>query len=209
MARRTKADAAKTRQKILKAARDLFSKKGYDRTTFEDIALRINLTKGAVYWHFNSKPELLRQLVVYSIDEATGDQRIINLQPESFEELKDGLKEWMARIVTIPQNRQHVKMLMSLDWSRPALQEVKEQFKTLDNSVINVARIALQRMQQSGEIRADVDVQSVAYAIGLSWTGILHCQLNAGEKDYDVNTVIDFLMESVGKSILVRECANA
>ena len=209
MARRTKADAAKTRQKILKAARDLFSKKGYDRTTFEDIALRINLTKGAVYWHFRSKPELLRQLVVYSIDEAIGDQRIINLQPESFEALKAGLKEWMARIVTIPQNRQHVKMLMSLDWSRPALQEVKDQFKTLDNSVINVARAALQKMLQCGEIRADVDVQSVAYTIGLSWIGILHCQLSVSDKEYDVNTVIDFLMNSVGKSILVCEGASA
>ncbi|MFA7172049.1 MAG: TetR family transcriptional regulator [Kiritimatiellia bacterium] len=202
MARRTKAEAAKTRQKILKAARDLFSKKGYDRTTFEDIAHRINLTKGAVYWHFRSKPELLRQLVVYSIDQATGDQRIIDFQPGSFEELKNGLKEWMARIVTVPQNRQHVKMLLALDWSRPALQGVRAQFKTLDNSVINVTRTALQRMQQCGEIRADVDAHNVAYAIGLSWIGILHCQLSAGGKDYDVNTVIDFLMESVGERIL-------
>jgi len=203
MARRTKEDAARTRLRILKAALDLFSKKGYDKTTFEDIADRITLTKGAVYWHFSSKPELLRQLVVYIIDEATGDQRIINSQPESFEDLRNGLKVWMARILTIPQNRKHIRMLVTLDWSRPALQGVKAQFKELDNSVINVSRMSLQKMLKCGEIKADVDVQNVAYTIGLTWIGILHCQLSVDDQDYDVNAVIDFLMDSVGKSVLV------
>ncbi len=36
MARKTKADAEQTRQKILTAALDLFVAKGYERTTFED-----------------------------------------------------------------------------------------------------------------------------------------------------------------------------
>lgn len=209
MARRTKEDAARTRLRILKAAGDLFSKKGYDRTTFEDIAVRIRLTKGAVYWHFRSKPELLRQLVVYIIDEATGDQRIINSQPESFEELREGLKVWMGRILTVPQNRKQIKMLVTLDWSRPALQGVKAQFKELDNSVMNVSRVAFQRMLMRGEIRADIDVQNAAYTIGLTWIGILHCQVGVDDRDYDVNAVIDFLMDSVGRNVLVRECVNA
>ncbi len=208
MARRTKEEAARTRLKILKAALDLFSKKGYDKTTFEDIAVRIKLTKGAVYWHFSSKPELLRQLVIYIFDEGTGDQKIVNSTPENFEELKSGLKEWMSRILTIPQNQKNIKMLTTLDWSRPALLEVREQFKELDNSVINVSRTALNKMHERGEIKADVDVTNVAFTIGLTWIGILHCQLGVEEKDYDVDKVFDFMMDSIGKSILVRECVS-
>ena len=65
MARRTKAEAEQTRQRILKAALDLFAEKGYERTTFEDVARSIRLTKGAVYWHFKTKPDLLTELFSY------------------------------------------------------------------------------------------------------------------------------------------------
>ncbi len=203
MARRTKEDAARTRRRILKAALDVFSKKGYDKTTFENIAERIGLTKGAVYWHFGSKPELLRQLIVYLIDDATGAQRIINSQPETFAELRKGLKEWMARVLEVPENRKHIKMLLTMDWERPALRDVKGQFKELDNTVVNVTAGALQRMCERGDLQSGVDVTCVAYTIGMTWIGMLHCRLNVDDKDYTVNDVIDCLMDSVGKHILV------
>ena len=67
MARRAKIDAEKTRAKILSNALSLFVKKGYENTTFIDIAARLKMTKGAVYWHFDSKSGLLTAL----IEEAT------------------------------------------------------------------------------------------------------------------------------------------
>ena len=47
MARRTKEEAEKTRKRIMASALSLFAKRGYDRTTFNDIAARLGLTKGA------------------------------------------------------------------------------------------------------------------------------------------------------------------
>ena len=63
MARRRKEDAEKTRRRILASALSLFVKKGYEKTTFNDIAARLKMTKGAVYWHFESKERLLVELV--------------------------------------------------------------------------------------------------------------------------------------------------
>ncbi len=62
MARKTKQEAEETREKILTAALNIIHKKGYARTTFVDIAREIGLTKGAVYWHFKSKPEMFLAL---------------------------------------------------------------------------------------------------------------------------------------------------
>ena len=45
MARRTKEEAQQTRETILMAALDMFCDKGYSRTTFDEIAKKINLTK--------------------------------------------------------------------------------------------------------------------------------------------------------------------
>ena len=63
MPRKTKEEAEKTRARILASALSLFVKKGYEHTTFTDVASRLKMTKGAVYWHFESKEALLVALV--------------------------------------------------------------------------------------------------------------------------------------------------
>ena len=63
MARRTKEQAEQTRTRILAGALALFARKGYEQTTFTDIASRLKLTKGAIYWHFESKQALLLALI--------------------------------------------------------------------------------------------------------------------------------------------------
>lgn len=60
--RRTKEDAEKTRELILKTAADLFSEKGVARTTLLDIARAAHLTRGAIYWHFQNKLEIFDAL---------------------------------------------------------------------------------------------------------------------------------------------------
>ncbi|MBU4603719.1 MAG: TetR family transcriptional regulator, partial [Proteobacteria bacterium] len=52
MARKTNEQAQETRRKILAGALNVFSEKGFSRSTLGDIAKRIGMTRGAVYWHF-------------------------------------------------------------------------------------------------------------------------------------------------------------
>ncbi|EHJ52540.1 TetR/AcrR family transcriptional regulator [Streptococcus macacae] len=52
-----------TQIKIKEAALALFSKKGYQDTTMSDIVQLTALSKGAVYHHFQSKEEILQQLM--------------------------------------------------------------------------------------------------------------------------------------------------
>lgn len=61
--KKTKEEAEATRQAILQSALDTFCEKGYSKTTFDEIAKRINLTKGAVYWHFRNKPDVIAALI--------------------------------------------------------------------------------------------------------------------------------------------------
>jgi len=55
--RRVKGDAS--RQRILDAAIELFSQKGYAGTGVQEIARRSGIEKAALYWHFGSKESLL------------------------------------------------------------------------------------------------------------------------------------------------------
>ncbi len=62
MARKTPAEAARTRKKILDAAGEIFSRDGIAKTTLEQIAQQAGVTRGAIYWHFKGKQDLLQTL---------------------------------------------------------------------------------------------------------------------------------------------------
>lgn len=60
MARKTKEDSDKTRESLLNAAEVVFLRRGVSRSTLEDIAKEAGVTRGAIYWHFDNKIDLLR-----------------------------------------------------------------------------------------------------------------------------------------------------
>jgi TetR/AcrR family transcriptional regulator, acrAB operon repressor len=58
MARRTKEEAAETRERLLDAAEIVFRERGVTRTTLAEIATAAGVTRGAVYWHFKHKADV-------------------------------------------------------------------------------------------------------------------------------------------------------
>src|SRR5215475_12586857 len=50
-------------QAIISAARDLFYRKGYEATSFTDIADRARLNRGNFYYYYRSKAEILADVV--------------------------------------------------------------------------------------------------------------------------------------------------
>jgi AcrR family transcriptional regulator len=52
-----------TRQHILTAAIHLFSRRGFSCTTVRDIARQAGITDAAIYYHFATKEELLREIL--------------------------------------------------------------------------------------------------------------------------------------------------
>ena len=82
MARRTKEEAEQTRQQLLETALALFSEKGLANVTLAQIASAAGVTRGAIYWHFKDKAEMVNALWEQAFQPMT----------EQFESLiKDGL----------------------------------------------------------------------------------------------------------------------
>ena len=52
-----------TRKRVLAAATHLFARLGYHKTTIQDIAYHIGMTTGAVFHHYNSKADILDDVV--------------------------------------------------------------------------------------------------------------------------------------------------
>jgi TetR/AcrR family acrAB operon transcriptional repressor len=62
MPRNTKEEALETRSRILDAAEDVFHTCGVAHTSLADIAAAAEVTRGAIYWHFENKSDLFNAM---------------------------------------------------------------------------------------------------------------------------------------------------
>jgi AcrR family transcriptional regulator len=69
VATRTRPTRAETRDRILQAAGEVFTSRGYDGASLDQVAAAAGLTKGAVYSSFSGKDELFFALVADRLDQ--------------------------------------------------------------------------------------------------------------------------------------------
>ena len=67
---------------ILKSARTLFFKKGFNKVTVDEIAKSSELGKGSIYLYFNSKEEIYAQILLNDIDNFNSQVSVL-LEKES------------------------------------------------------------------------------------------------------------------------------
>jgi len=97
MARRTKAEAAATRDSILDAAEKLFVEQGVSRTTLQHIATEAGVTRGAIYWHFDDKGALFNAMMERATLPLEAELQLLD-QAESEDPLDD-LRNYMLAVL--------------------------------------------------------------------------------------------------------------
>ena len=59
-----------TRQQIIEQANTLFYTRGFNQTSFADIAAAVNIPKGNIYYYFKTKDEVLQTVIAQRIADA-------------------------------------------------------------------------------------------------------------------------------------------
>jgi AcrR family transcriptional regulator len=81
-------DAAATREALLSAARELFSTRGFDRTTVRDIAAAAGVNQALLFRYFGSKEELLGAALAGPgralLDESSAERLLADLLRQMF-----------------------------------------------------------------------------------------------------------------------------
>lgn len=89
--KRTKAEALKTRQELIETAIAQFAQHGVSKTTLNDIADAANVTRGAIYWHFENKTQLFNEMWLQqpSLRELIRDHLTAGLEHDPFQQLRE------------------------------------------------------------------------------------------------------------------------
>ena len=85
------------RDRIVEAANLLFYKRGYNQTSFADIAGDVGISKGNLHYHFNSKDDLLGAIIDFRIDVI---KKNLVLWNKEFVDPKDKLKRFVKMILS-------------------------------------------------------------------------------------------------------------
>ncbi|MBZ9284462.1 TetR family transcriptional regulator [Escherichia coli] len=107
MAKRTKAEALKTRQELIETAIAQFAQHGVSKTTLNDIADAANVTRGAIYWHFENKTQLFNEMWLQqpSLRELIQDHLTAGLEHDPFQQLREKLIVGLQYIAKIPRQQ--------------------------------------------------------------------------------------------------------
>jgi AcrR family transcriptional regulator len=112
-----------SRQEILRTAARLFQQRGYDATSMNDVAAALKLSKGGLYHHFQSKDEILFEIMNHAME--ITQERVLNpvrgiADPE--ERLR-ALIRLHIEVVLSPRDREITVMLHENHPLPPALRK--------------------------------------------------------------------------------------
>jgi TetR/AcrR family acrAB operon transcriptional repressor len=203
MARKTKEEAAVTRESILMAALDLFTEKGYSSTTLVDIAKRIGMTRGAVYWHFENKQALLTALIGHICERK--ENRVYSEIPEihSVNDLRYAYVTHARLVVDDPIFRKfEFFMGFQMEWSAELLTETDKELNQIRKSPMEEFRSYFEVPEIKNRLRAETNVDQLALTLVSCWVGA--CKLYMGniygvEFGHDPGSGQGVLAETVGR----------
>ncbi|MBR1825973.1 MAG: TetR/AcrR family transcriptional regulator [Alphaproteobacteria bacterium] len=201
--RRTKEDAEQTRRAILESAMDIFYEKGYSKTTFDEIAKRINLTKGAVYWYFRNKPDIVAALINDFSDRymALVDEFLSQYPETSFERI---IKMELFINKQIRESQQLYKFLFfvtcQMEWSEAIINKIQPSIEQTKQVMRNLFIDALSTLQTQKKIRADVNVSMICEILMAQYSGLLEAAFTrrlTNEFDTVVETGFNLIFNSI------------
>ena len=170
----TRRTAQEKREKILDAAIELFSQKGYESTKISDITDALRMGKGTFYVYFNNKEELF----IECIDRLT----TIIVPEEAWEEIRNepdyvrrGYKRGIAFLDAFPGFRGILSLLrIALGGDDPKLaQKARETFRILSTPMVEDLRRAI----ADGVMRPDIDEEFAGYFLLVIAEGLGYWQM--------------------------------
>lgn len=202
MPRKTKEESIKTRSLFLEAALDVFSEKSFSEVTLSEIAERVGMTKGALYWHFKNKGDLLSKLIkeIFLDSEIEFAEKLV--ERETLADLRD---YYNKKLMLPDKNDRFIKinaiMLRRFEWP----EEVRSNLFTLLKDQIarekKMINEILLRSRREGDIRQDIEVENASSAITSVFYGLYILVLNEIVTD-DIIKSTDFIFNAFRKELI-------
>jgi AcrR family transcriptional regulator len=194
--KRTKEEAQRTKEKILKCSLRLFVEKGYEKTTLDQITRKVGYTKGAVYWHFKNKESILDEIIDHF------DQKAINFIPVLLALNISPLMKAKFLIYAHVPNFKSEKMISNFFRLKAQASEIyrKRGKQPYAMAFINTLPNLLREAKKEGEVRMDTDsnISTITIMSILTGTYIKYAtNKKFFEKIHKISDIMDDYLERI------------
>lgn len=184
----------KTKKSIFQSSIKIFSDKGYDGATMDDIAANAGVAKGTLYYHFKSKEEIFKYIIsegMNVIREQVEDAVVREDNP--LNKLKILCK---IQLSLVYQNRDFFKVMMSQLWGKEIRQlELRDSI----HEYIKNIQAYLEEAMDKGIIRKG-EASFMAYTFfGTLFSAAVYELINEGKGDleYVIDTLIGYILKGI------------
>jgi len=156
------------KKRIMDAASAEFAKKGYRKTTMNDIAKRIGVSKGAVYQYFENKEALIGavasdiiEIMIKSEFSSSRKEGLIETTEGAFERILKSMPGWFPNLICDFLSEAHRD------------QKAKQQVREIDQKLVNAISGFWEERRKAGEVPPDVDTERIARGLVALQLGLM------------------------------------
>lgn len=165
--RTTPEETQRNKELIIETAIKVFSEKGFDATNMQDIADVAGISRGPLYYHFDSKLTLFNESVKeYAAKELQVYRRIFNQDKNILELIREDLYYCSRNIRTDIETPTLVV---------PEKEELKEAYQTIESfrkSVYDIKVASVKNAIEKGELKNDTDPNHIVNLMFVFYEGL-------------------------------------
>jgi AcrR family transcriptional regulator len=178
-----KEQGLKTRQRIYETSLELFTERGYENVSIDEICDEVGVSKGAFYFHFKSKDQVILEQFK-AIDE---------LYAGAYDEVS-GIESGIPKLRNMWQNSTRFISLVGIQAVKVIFHEEIKPGKeasylaSKERPNYKITELLIREAQENGIIRTDIAADELAETIITCWRGLVYdwC-LSNGRLDLERN----------------------
>ena len=151
-----------SRQEILRAAARLFQQQGYDATSMNDVAGALKLSKGGLYHHFQSKDEILFNLMSHAMD--ISEERVI-APAKQIADPEERLRTVIRRHIAVVLSERDREITVMLHENHPLSPALRKRINGRKKDYVHFLENLITEVQRARGSKGAVTPRAAAFAL--------------------------------------------
>src|SRR5262245_42913811 len=151
-----------SRQEILRTAARLFQEQGYDATSMNDVAAALKLSKGGLYHHFQSKDEILFDLMNHAMD--ITQERVIN-SVRGIADPEERLRTLIRRHIAVVLSERDREITVMLHENHPLPPSLRKRINARKKDYVHFVENLIAEVQRGRGTKLGITPRAAAFAL--------------------------------------------
>src|SRR5581483_9924168 len=150
------------RQEILRTSARLFQQQGYDATSMNDVAAALKLSKGGLYHHFQSKEEILFNLMNHAMD--ITEERVI-APAKQLPDPEERLRTVILRHIAVVLSERDREITVMLHENHPLSPTLRKRINSRKKDYVHFLENLIGEVQRARGSGGTVTPRAAAFAL--------------------------------------------